>query len=171
MTQSSAGEIPRDTIVSIRSLVSAIRRLFMQPYPLPRNHCQVDWGGSRIAFCEVSGLSMAVEAPAFRDGTAAGNHDVTMPGLLRFPHRALRRAVQQHGNDFYDWINTIELNTMERRDITVAALGADNAPVMVWKFRNAFPVRLECSPLEADNDAPLMETLAIAHERMTVDNP
>ena len=140
-------------------------------YPLPRNHFTVEWGGTRIGFAEVSGLSIDAQAPAFRDGSALANSNVTMPGLLRYPHLVLKRAVQKSDNEFYAWINTVHNNAVERRDIRVSLLGADNSPVMVWLFRNAFPARLAYSTLEAENAGPMMEVLEIAHEGMTVQNP
>jgi phage tail-like protein len=139
-------------------------------YPLPRNHFSVDWGGTRIGFSEVSGLAIDAQAPEFRDGSARQNSNVAMPGLLSYPHLVLRRTVQKADNEFYAWINSIELNAVDRRDITVSLLDASSTPVMVWRFRNAFPVRLEYSPLASDNSGPMMETLEIAHEGMTVLN-
>ena len=137
-------------------------------YPLPRNRFSVDWGGTRIGFTEVSGLGVDAQAPAFRDGAAHTNSDVAMPGLLRYPHLVLKRTVQKADNDFFAWINTIAGNTVERRDVTVSLLDAGNSPAMVWKFRNAFPVKLDYSPLESDNSGPMMETLELAHEGMSV---
>ena len=33
----------------------------LQEYPIPRFHFQVDWGGAKISFTEVTGLDMQVE--------------------------------------------------------------------------------------------------------------
>ena len=142
----------------------------MVNYPLPRNRFSVDWGGARIGFSEVGGLAIDAQAPSFRDGTTQENSNLTMPGILRYPHLVLKRTVQKADNDFYAWINTISGNTVERRDITVSLLDATDAPVVVWKFRNAFPVRLDYSPLESDDSGPMMEILELAHEGMTVQN-
>ncbi len=105
-------------------------------YPLPRNHFSVDWGGTRIGFSEVSGLTIAAQSPAFRDGTMVENSDVTMPGILRYPN----------------------------------LVDAGNSPAVIWRLRNAFPVKLEYSSLEAGNSGPMMEILEIAHEGMAVEN-
>ena len=139
-------------------------------YPLPRNRFVVEWGGTRVGFSEVGGLAIEAEAPAFRDGASTGNRDVTMPGLLRFPRLVLKRSVRKSDNEFYGWISTIEFDAVERRDITVSLLDGGNSPVVLWKFRNAFPVKLEYSPLESDNSGPMMEILELAHEGMTVQN-
>ncbi|MEP6504015.1 MAG: phage tail protein [Betaproteobacteria bacterium] len=139
-------------------------------YPLPRSHFAVDWGGARIGFSEVSGLAIEAHATEFRDGSSPENIKVVMPGILRYPHLVLKRTVQRSDNDFYNWIHTIQLNTVERRDITVSLLDASHEPIVVWQFSNAFPVKLEYSPLESGNSGPMMETLEIAHEGMRVQN-
>ena len=142
----------------------------MTNYPLPRNRFSADWGGARIAFSEVSGLAIDARTASFRDGAAPLNSDVVMPGVLHYPHLVFRRSLQKGDNDFYNWINTIQGNTVERRDLTVTLLDGARNPVVLWKFRNAFPVRLEYSALESDNSGPMMEILAMAHEGMTVEN-
>ena len=139
-------------------------------YPLPRNHFRVEWGGGRIGFCEVSGLGIELDAPTFRDGASQENSNLTMPGIIRYPHLVLKRTVVKGDNDFYTWLQTVQLNTVERRDITVALLDAQHQPVVIWKFKNAFPVKLEYSPLDAHCSSPMFETLEITHEGLIVEN-
>lgn len=38
----------------------------MASYPLPKFHFQVQWGGERIGFTEVTGLDIQVEAIEYR---------------------------------------------------------------------------------------------------------
>ena len=139
-------------------------------YPLPRNHFLVQWGGSNIGFCEVSGLSIEMDAPHFRDGASPENSSRVMPGQLKFPPLILKRAVVKGDNQFFDWLSTAKLNTIERRDIVISLLDEQHAPVVTWKFHNAFPVRLDYSPLDAACSEPMMESLQIAHEGMSVEN-
>ncbi|MFT3781868.1 MAG: phage tail protein [Nibricoccus sp.] len=137
-------------------------------YPLPRNHFQVEWGGVRIGFCEVSGLAIEMEAPAFRDGSSKDNSNVTMPGAFKFRNLVLKRALEKGDDDFYEWLNKAKLNTTERRDVTVSLLDENHQPAMVWVFKRAFPVKLEYSTLDAQNCGPMMEVLEVTHEGMVV---
>jgi len=139
-------------------------------YPLSRNHFLVEWGGTRIGFSEVSGLSIELEAPAFREGSSPQNSAITMPGQLRYPHLVLKRTVIKGDNDCFKWLNTVKLNQIERRDITVSLLNENHEPVVVWRFKNAFPVKLEYSPLDAHTSGPMMESMEITHEGMIVQN-
>lgn len=39
-------------------------------YPLPKFHFLVDWGGTKIGFAEVSGLSFETEVIEYREGSS-----------------------------------------------------------------------------------------------------
>jgi len=140
------------------------------PYPLPRNHFSVQWGGSNIGFCEVSGLTMGMDAPHIRDGASKDNSARVMPGQFKFSPLILKRAVVKGDNEFFNWFSIAQLNTTERRDIMISLLDEQHAPAVTWKFRNAFPVRLDYSTLSATSSEPMMETLEIVHEGMEVEN-
>ncbi|RYD74285.1 MAG: phage tail protein, partial [Sphingobacteriales bacterium] len=38
--------------------------------PLNLYHFQVNWGGTRMAFSEISGLDIEIEAVSFREGSS-----------------------------------------------------------------------------------------------------
>ena len=42
----------------------------MANYPLPKFHFQVDWGGTRIGFTEVTGLQIETEVVEYREGSS-----------------------------------------------------------------------------------------------------
>jgi phage tail-like protein len=82
----------------------------------------------------------------------------------------LKRTVIKGDNDCFNWLNTVKLNQIERRDITVSLLNESHVPVVVWRFKNAFPVKLEYSSLDAHTSGPMMESMEITHEGMIVQN-
>ena len=139
-------------------------------YPLPRNHFQVEWGGTKLSFCEVSGLSIEMNAPRLREGMFPENSSVSMPGQITNPPLILKRAVVKGDNEFFQWFNLAKLNTTERRDITISILNEKHEPAVSWKFKNAFPVRLDYSTLDAHSSEPMMEMLEIRHEGMIVEH-
>lgn len=139
-------------------------------YPLARNHFRVEWGGNRIGFSEVSGLTIQMDAPEFREGSSPENSKVTMPGMLHYPHLVLKRTVVKGDNDCFNWINTVRFNQIERRDITISLLNERHEPVVTWKFKSAFPVKLDYSSLDAHNGGPMMEIMEITHEGMIVEH-
>jgi phage tail-like protein len=142
----------------------------MASYPLPKFHFQVQWGGVRIGFTEVTGLDMQVEAIEYREGSSPEYSKVKMPGLHKFSNITLKRGTIQDDSDFYKWINTINLTVVERRDIIISLLNESHAPVMTWKAKNAFPIKVQASDLKSDGNEVAIETLELAHEGLNILN-
>lgn len=82
----------------------------------------------------------------------------------------LRRGVAKSDNEFLQWLSTIPPNSVERRDVTVSLLDERHEPVMVWKVRNAFPVKLEALRLAAGGEEVAIESIELAHEGLALQN-
>ncbi|OJU27525.1 MAG: phage tail protein [Sphingobacteriales bacterium 41-5] len=139
-------------------------------YPIPKFHFQVQWGGVRIGFTEVTGLDMQVEAIEYREGSSPEYSKIKMPGLHKFSNITLKRGSVKGDTDFYKWVNTINLTVSERRDIIISLLDETHAPVMTWKAKNAFPVKVQASDLKSDGNEVAIETLELAHEGLNLVN-
>ncbi|GAA4755067.1 hypothetical protein GCM10023229_40540 [Flavisolibacter ginsenosidimutans] len=140
-----------------------INRL-MGNYPLSKYHFRVEWGGAQISFSEVGGLSMEIAVVEFREGSSPDQSAIKMPGLRKFTNIILKRGVKKADNDFFNWINSVRQNTVERRDIVISLLNEAHEPVAVWKVHNAWPCKYEVGAFNAASNDVLMETLELAHE-------
>jgi phage tail-like protein len=135
---------------------------------LPKFHFLVQWSGTRVGFTEVTGLDMQAEAIEYREGNSPEFSKIKMPGLRKFSNLTLKRGTMKNDTDFYKWIGSISMNTVERRDVTISLLDETHAPVMTWKAKNAFPVKLQASDLKADGNEVAIETLELAHEGLSL---
>lgn len=142
----------------------------MADYPLPKFHFLVDWGGSKIGFTEVTGLDITTEVIEYRDGASPEYSPVKMPGQRKFSNITLKRGSFEGDNQFYAWFNTVSLNTIERRNITISLLNENHEPVIVWKVKNAWPTKLTPTDLKADGNDVAIESLELAHEGLTIQN-
>lgn len=142
----------------------------MAEYPLPKFHFEVQWGGTRIGFTEVTGLEVTTEKIEYRDGASKEYHKVKMPGMQTFGDLTLKRGIFASDNEFYDWWNTVALNTIERRDITISLLNEGHEPVVIWKVKNAWPTKVTSTDLNASGNETAVETLVLAHEGLTMEN-
>ena len=134
-------------------------------YPLPKFHFQVDWGGSRIGFTEVSGLDAETEVIEYRDGANPEYSKQRMPGMQKYSNVSLKRGTFATDNQFFDWWKTTRtLGTPERRDLTISLLDEEHNPIMVWKVKNAFPTKVQATDLKADGNEVAIETMELAHE-------
>ena len=139
-------------------------------YPLPVFHFNVEWGGTRLGFTEVTGLTQENQAIEYRDGSFPEYSAIKMPGLRKFANVVLKRGIVKSDNDFYKWLSTVKLNKVERRDVVISLLNEEHAPVMVWKIHNAFPVKVEGPALKATGNEVAIESIELAHEGLEVQN-
>ena len=142
----------------------------MAEYPLPVFHFQVEWGGTNLGFSEVSGLTIENQAIEYRDGLSPEYSVVRMPGMPKYSNITLKRGVVPADNEFFGWLNTAALNKVERRDLVISLLNEEHSPVMTWKVKNAFPVKVEGPGLKATGNEVAIETIELAHEGLTIEN-
>ncbi len=140
-------------------------------YPLPSFHFRVEWGSSKgsISFSEVSGLNVETEVIEYRDGSSPEYSTIKMPGMKKYSTITLKRGAMAGDNEFFDWWNQHQLNTIERRDVTISLLNEKHEPVIVWKAKNAFPTKMDGGSFKSTGSEVLIETLELAHEGITVE--
>lgn len=142
----------------------------MSDYPLPKFHFQVQWGGVRIGFTEISGLDVETEVIEYRDGALREFSKLKMPGMQKYPNVTMKRGVFRSDNDYFNWWNTVSLNTVERRDVIVSLLNEAHEPVMVWKIKNAWPTKIGSTDLKADGNEIAIESIELAHDGLSIQN-
>lgn len=139
-------------------------------YPLVKFHFQVEWGGTKIGFTEVSGLDVETEVVEYRHGASPEYSKIKMPGMQKFSNITLKRGTFASDNEFYNWWNSVKLNTIERRDITISLLNEEHEPVVTWKVKNAWPAKVQSTDLKADGNEVAIESMEIVHEGLTIQN-
>jgi phage tail-like protein len=142
----------------------------MANYPLPKFHFTVDWGGERVSFTEVSGLDVETEIIEYREGASRSYSKQKIPGMQKYANVVLKRGVMPADNGFFAWWDTVSLNKVERRDVTISLLNESHEPVMVWKVVEAWPAKVTGTDLKADGNEIAIETIELAHEGISVQN-
>lgn len=138
-------------------------------YALPKFHFMVAWGGTKIAFTEVSGLNREMDLIEYRVGSSPEFFKRKMPGLQKNGNITLKRGVFANDNEFFQWYNTVAMNQVQRRDLTISLLDEKHEPKVVWKVRDCFIVSLKCTDLKADANEIAIETVDIANHGFTVE--
>jgi len=139
-------------------------------YPIVKFHFQVEWGGTKIGFTEVSGLDVETEVVEYRHGASPEYHKTKMPGMQKYTNITLKRGTFSSDNEYFDWWNTVKLNKIERRDITISLLNEEHSPIVVWKVKNAWPTKIQSTDLKADGNEVAIETMELAHEGLSIQN-
>jgi phage tail-like protein len=142
----------------------------MAEYPLPKFHFEVNWGGTKIGFTEVSGMEVETEVIEYREGNSKEYSKLKMPGMRKYSNITLKRGTFKSDNEFFDWFNEVKLNTITRRDITISLLDEEHSPVVVWKVKNAWPSKVTSTDLKADGNETAIESMELVHEGLVVQN-
>ena len=137
-------------------------------YPVSSFHFQVEWGGTRIGFTEVSGLTVELQNIDYREGSYLEYQVTKMPGIPQYSAITLKRGIFKGDNEFFQWLNTVKLNSIERRDITISLLDEEHKPVVSWKAINAYITKIQSTDLKADGNEIAIETAEFVHEKLTM---
>jgi len=142
----------------------------MATYPIPKFHFQVQWGGTRIGFTEVTGLTVENEVIEYREGSSPEYNKIKMPGLHKYGNITLKRGIFTSDNEYFDWLNSVKLNTIERRDLIISLLNENHEPVVSYKVKQAWPVKIQAPDLKSDANEVAVESIELAHEGLVIQN-
>lgn len=139
------------------------------PWPLPKFHFKVTLGDlGEIAFQEVSGLDTEVEAIEYRADNSKIFSKVKMPGLKKSSDVSLKKGICSADTKLFDWINSIQMNTIKRVTVTVQLLDESHEVLFSWTLNNAFPMKVTGTDFNAQNSEVSLEELVLAHEGVTM---
>lgn len=138
-------------------------------YPVTAFHFQVEWGGTRIGFTEVSGLTVELQSIDYREGNAPEYQVTKMPGIPQYSNITLKRGMYRADNEFFQWLNTVKLNSIERRDLIISLLNEEHAPITVWKVKDAWPSKVEGPSLNSTGNEVAVESIELTHEGLTIE--
>ena len=142
-----------------------------QEYPLPRFHFQVDWGGAKISFTEVTGLVMEREKIEYRHSDSKDFNKIAMPGLVKNNNITLKRGKFEADFDYNTWLEAVANDRVNgRRDVIIRLLNEKHAPVAAWSAARCFPVKVTAPDLKSDANEIAVESIEIAHEGLKLMN-
>lgn len=135
-------------------------------YPVPVYRFVVSIGDQQIPFKSVSGLNIKYDTVDYRDGT--GNL-FYMPGLLQKVSITLSKGVFRGPNALYDWINTVSLNRVEKKDLMISLTDESGRELLVsWNVLNAFPTGLTAPTFDASSSEVAIQELTLEADRVTI---
>jgi phage tail-like protein len=131
---------------------------------------EVDLGDGAVAgFSEVSGLSIEVQAIAYREGTDKRNVVRKLPGLAKVSDVTLKRGVVG-SLELYQWLQQGVQGGTQKRMVAIRLWTEDRSDVAVtWKLVNAWPVKLTHGPLTAATSDVVVEELVLAADALELE--
>lgn len=140
-----------------------------EKYPLPVFHFQVEWGGTRIGFTEVSGINFNVEPIEYREGVSPNYHPTKMSGMHKFGNITLKRGMFRGDNEFFIWLTNVNLNKPDRRTVTIKLLDETHAPVFTWTVNNAWPCKVDGTSLGSTKNEVAVESIELCLESWSLE--
>ena len=83
----------------------------------------------------------------------------------RYASITLRRG-KVCGKQFFNWLETG--TSAEPCDVTISLLDESHQQELVWKVKNAWPVRLQGPGLKATGNEAAIESIELSHEGITI---
>ncbi len=142
-------------------------------YPLPVYNYRVDIDGESVSFSEVSGLELAFEThtykESFTEGGKSGPNIMYMPSQIQAVTITLKKGfvTSKSIRVFYDWINSVSLNQVDKKDIVVHLLDETGSTVVSWKVIDAFPTKLTAPTFDANSNDVAIETMELMANRVS----
>lgn len=135
-------------------------------YPIPTYRFHVSVGDEVIAFSSVTGLESTNQTIEYKDGV---DGLYQMPGQRDAINITLNKGIYFGQGPFYDWISSISLDRVEKKDITISLMSESGSePLVSWNIIDAFPIKLSAPGLDATSNETAIEELSLLATRLTV---
>ncbi len=137
-------------------------------YPLPRFHFRVTFDSTVINCSEVTGLNTELDVIEYRDGASVLFSTQKMSGLRKFGDIVIKKGVFDSDQAYWDWYNSVEMNTPLRKTVTIELLDETHSPIMTWALTNAWPKKVENPDLKSDASEVAVESITLVHEGLSL---
>ena len=144
-------------------------------YPLPVYNYRVEINGDAVAFSEVSGLTISYESTVYKESLIAGGspgpRTLIMPSQRTPPTITLKKGLVRKTSmkHLYDWIRTVQINQIEKKDIYVRLCDEKGDAVITWKVANAFPVKLDAPTFDAKSNDVAIQSMELKADFITIE--
>ena len=141
-------------------------------YPLLVYNYRVDIDNTSVSFSEVSGLELSFDTITYRESHKvsgkSGPNIMYMPGMIQPVNISLKKGLVPGVSIkvFYDWINSIELNRVDKKDVIVHLLDESGETIVSWKCVDAFPTKLSAPSFDANSNEVAIESMELMASRV-----
>lgn len=138
----------------------------MSNYVLATHRFTVDWGGTKIGFQEVSGMTHETEVISYEHGAMIdGTAPMKSPGKTKYADSVtLKRGYFRNDTEMQDWLQAIRTDETQRRTVIVTLLDEQQTPVMSWTIFKAWPSKIDGISLNSGTSAAAIENITLQHE-------
>jgi len=138
----------------------------MSNYVLATHRFTVDWGGTKIGFQEVSGMSHDTEVISYEHGAMIdGTAPMKSPGKTKYGESiSLKRGYFKGDKEMQEWLKLIRVDETARRTVIITMLDEQQNPVMTWTVFKAWPSKIDALSLNSGSSQAAIESISLQHE-------
>jgi phage tail-like protein len=143
-------------------------------FPLSVYNYLVFIGKDTVAFSEVSGLNITYEKITYKESHTEpgkiGPRMFLMPAQPSPVTLTLKKGLVPAKSQaaLYDWINSVSLNQVEKKDIVVSLCDETGAPMVSWTVINAFPTKLQAPSFTATSNEAAIESMELTGDSLLI---
>jgi len=138
----------------------------MSNYVIATHRFTVDFGGTTLAFQEVTGMSQETDVIKYEHGAMIdGTAPMVSPGKTKYGESiTLKRGYFKGDTEMQAWLQGIRTDGTQRRTVIITLLDEQQAPVMTWTIFKAWVSKIDALSLNAANSEAAIENITLQHE-------
>ena len=136
-------------------------------WPIGKFAFNVKIGSAEILFQEITGLDTEVQME-YRAGSSKVFAPVKMPGITKYGNITLRKGIFKNDNQLWEMYSLVKANNFNKTTVTISLLDETSNTAMSWELTNAFPSKMTVNDIKSDNNQPIVETIELMHEGLSI---
>lgn len=135
--------------------------------PYAQFNFEVDFGGTKGGFQEVSGLGLEIQVAEYRDGNSKEKGPVKVTTLYKVPDITLKRGVIG-ALDLFNWIKEVRDGKQDQRKTVTISLKDETGTkdALKWVLKEARPIKYTGPSLNGKGNEIAIEELTLACEQI-----
>ncbi len=126
-------------------------------------------GEEWVAFSEVSGLDIEYETLTYKHGLCYLEGQVHVRTRRKPANLTLKRGIVKGRNRLTDWLTTINLPILMKKNILIVLCDESGKPVVSWRVQNAFPIKMEAPQFGASENEVAVESLTVMADYVKIE--
>lgn len=144
------------------SLASNLSGIRFDPYNASNFYLEIE-GLITGGFSEVTGLESEIELESYQEGGVNG-YSHQFPRRTRYPNLVLSHGLTLN-DTLWTWYQSAAKGNVQLKNVTIILLDGQQIPVMLWNFKNAYPVKWSGPTFNARNaNEVAVERLELIHQ-------
>ncbi|MFT4760604.1 MAG: phage tail-like protein [Saprospiraceae bacterium] len=93
---------------------------------------------------------------------------VKEPGLRKQSDMPFKKGMFNTDSTLFDYFMSVSMNVIERQHVTIELLDETAKPLFIWTLKNAWPIKVTSTDMNAQSSEIAIEEIVLAHEGLSM---